>query len=633
MPIARTILEKLKQDSPDVIALDLSSQRLTKDDIAMLSDALKHNTQLKILDLSDNLITEESIEELKNILVRNINLILVNVAGNKLPEISIPQRVPFVLLSKSGMLQEWKAESYGMDTFCSEYEQLVGKLERSQMALVFLMLGCVYQALQEKQKAIDCYNKVIELSPKNTRAYEYLAITKFKLEKSDEAITALNRAININFQYFPAYFLRGFIKRSLNKKKEAMADFEEAIRLNPDNPEHSVAYDFLGWETMPETRYLKAERGVYEAALRYFDQAIRLAPNTKSALYGRAKAKSHVRREMEAVEDCLKALELDPEYKDVVSLLEIDLYDDLDGKAFYVLGQYYARLGVKKEREDTKDINQVKKEAADYYGIAIKYYHRACEAGCLSAFPRLIWWYANKMEYNKAEKCLDKMVRLRDEEANLKFLYELRGLLISPQADLIIISKFTKYFVSTPLQGFAYFILGESHLKQRDLYAAWLCFNKIPGGSLLPEDAVCQLDEFYLHMVNIPGSKDRVRVEKIEELMIKVFNEAREIEARVEIPLKDILKVIEKIHAKKLELLKQIEDSQTVVSQATTFFESLVSTRPKMSIGEMKLKVDSCQEYCNQILQNPDRTIEVEYLFLSEFYYTERVDQSIRNTH
>lgn len=92
-----------------------------------------------------------------------------------------------------------------------------------------------YAFFNEKKydKALEAYNKAIELNPKYAVAYSNRGIVYDELGKYQEAITDLDKAIELNPNLAQAFNNRGVAYNGLGKYQQAIADLDKAIELNP----------------------------------------------------------------------------------------------------------------------------------------------------------------------------------------------------------------------------------------------------------------------------------------------------------------------------------------------------------------------------------------------------------------
>lgn len=82
------------------------------------------------------------------------------------------------------------------------------------------------------KRAIECFLKVLEKEPDNSKALFYLSIAYMDLNKYDEAIEIIDHLIKIEPNNALAYKNRALIKYSQNKEKEAMSDYKLFVKLS-----------------------------------------------------------------------------------------------------------------------------------------------------------------------------------------------------------------------------------------------------------------------------------------------------------------------------------------------------------------------------------------------------------------
>ncbi len=85
------------------------------------------------------------------------------------------------------------------------------------------------------EKAIENYNKVIELEPSNIKAYYNKGLAHQKLGLQDKAIKDFTKIIQLKSDYIQAYFERGNIYFDKGLNKEAIEDYSKTLEINPDD--------------------------------------------------------------------------------------------------------------------------------------------------------------------------------------------------------------------------------------------------------------------------------------------------------------------------------------------------------------------------------------------------------------
>ena len=93
--------------------------------------------------------------------------------------------------------------------------------------------GNAYKNLKKYEKALDDYNKIIDIEPNFSDAHNNKGIVLQELQKLDEAIISFDRAIKINPNHFFAYNNKGIALKNLQHFEEAILNFDKAIKINP----------------------------------------------------------------------------------------------------------------------------------------------------------------------------------------------------------------------------------------------------------------------------------------------------------------------------------------------------------------------------------------------------------------
>lgn len=104
--------------------------------------------------------------------------------------------------------------------------------------------GVIYQDLQEYNKAIEDYDKLIALDNTFSDAYYNKGIIYLKLDELSKAILNFDKAILIN-NTDPIYFInRGYVYYKKLAYEEAIRDFENTLKLDSTYYE---SYKWLGF--------------------------------------------------------------------------------------------------------------------------------------------------------------------------------------------------------------------------------------------------------------------------------------------------------------------------------------------------------------------------------------------------
>ena len=101
----------------------------------------------------------------------------------------------------------------------------------------FLEKGNIYQMKEQHNKAIEFFNKAIELDPNFDSAYNNKGFSLLELKKFDKAIELFKKAIKINPKCIPAYCNIIATLKKLWKNEEAEKWFEKTKKLFSNNKE------------------------------------------------------------------------------------------------------------------------------------------------------------------------------------------------------------------------------------------------------------------------------------------------------------------------------------------------------------------------------------------------------------
>lgn len=154
------------------------------------------------------------------------------------------------------------------------------------------------QALSEKNKnkAIELYNKSIELNPNYVDAINNRGVVKYELENYKSAIDDYNKAIELDPNYSMAYNNKAFALMKIGELNKALDVVNDALLLNGN--------EFAYWDTKGEI-LLNMEN--YHEAIRMYTKALSLNNNSKPSLLNRAKC---YRKLAESEQDPAKKAEL-----------------------------------------------------------------------------------------------------------------------------------------------------------------------------------------------------------------------------------------------------------------------------------------------------------------------------------
>jgi type IV pilus biogenesis/stability protein PilW len=140
--------------------------------------------------------------------------------------------------------------------------------------LIYFNMGVDLYRQREIPKAIQAYQKVIELDPTYVEAYNNLGIIYQDLGYFDKAFEAYQKAIEVNPQYEKAYNNLGILLFLNGRYEESVGAFQKALEINPGNIE---SYINLG--------ILFKKQGEFKKAIECFQKALTINPLNGETYY------------------------------------------------------------------------------------------------------------------------------------------------------------------------------------------------------------------------------------------------------------------------------------------------------------------------------------------------------------
>jgi tetratricopeptide (TPR) repeat protein len=168
-------------------------------------------------------------------------------------------------------------------------------------AVAHIERGLVYRAKRDIDKAIDDFDRAIELDPGSELGYRVRGAAYFAQNKSDSAIGDYTKAIELKPGSASTYDLRAQAYYRKGDADRAIADLDEAILLAPSN---GRAHGMRG--------RIYREKGELDKAIADFDAAIRMSPYDAGPYIDRGLAFEFKGDREKAVADYRKGLVLSP---------------------------------------------------------------------------------------------------------------------------------------------------------------------------------------------------------------------------------------------------------------------------------------------------------------------------------
>lgn len=141
-------------------------------------------------------------------------------------------------------------------------------------AIQYFNAGISYHQQGNAPKAIQSYQKVLELDPNHIEAYNNLGILYQEIGDLDKAYQSYQKAIEINPRYEKALNNAGIILLLKGEEEQAIAIFQNILSFNPD---HLESHIHLG------TLYKK--KGLIEKGIDSYQKALKIDPRYGIAHY------------------------------------------------------------------------------------------------------------------------------------------------------------------------------------------------------------------------------------------------------------------------------------------------------------------------------------------------------------
>ncbi|REJ82264.1 MAG: tetratricopeptide repeat protein [Bacteroidetes bacterium] len=168
----------------------------------------------------------------------------------------------------------------------------------------FLLLGDISFRGLQVPKSVKAYESCLKLDPKNIEANLKLAEIYFYLKAYTKSVTYSNEVLKLDQRMAKPYFLKGFVYKESGDTVRAISSFQTVTELEPENYD---AHHQLG--------IIHAAKGD-KLALQYYNNALKVRPNSTEALYNRGLFFQEHSDFDKAIADYQSILKIDPSYTD-----------------------------------------------------------------------------------------------------------------------------------------------------------------------------------------------------------------------------------------------------------------------------------------------------------------------------
>ncbi|MBN2391726.1 MAG: tetratricopeptide repeat protein [Anaerolineae bacterium] len=273
--------------------------------------------------------------------------------------------------------------------------------------------AAIYLNMGEYDKAIQEYNKALELDSTYVPAYYNRGLAHAKQQHYADAIADFSEVItldplHVDPHYVDAYYNRGLVYARQNAFDQALTDYDQALALRPEDPliynsrgnvrykakdyaqaiadyDQAIQHDPAYTDAYLNRGLTYAAQEEYQHAIGDYNQAIALDPESAIAYNYRGQVYSRLQQYERALEDYTQAVTLDPNY----------------AVAYNNRGLCYVHLG-----KHTQAIAEYRLAVIADPQYATAYYNAACAAGLMNNASVACTWLEKAMQLNPRYRIL-----------------------------------------------------------------------------------------------------------------------------------------------------------------------------------------------------------------------------------
>ena len=326
----------------------------------------------------------------------------------------------------------------------------------------FNNVGLIYNyEIKDFDKSLEYYTKSIELSPNDPLAYQNRGqLYSENLKDNDKALLDYNKVVELAPEDSESYYYRGeFYRNHLQDHDKALLDYNKAIELNPEDPKLFFANGFLYAEINKQnkalenylkvveldTTYLNIYNNIalvyenyikdYTKAIEYYTKNIELSSSEPIAYINRANLYSKKLEDTEkALSDYNKAIELAPKDSDFY-FYRGEFYEDYFQDHDQALLDYNKAIELNPQDAALFFNRTTVYENLQQYDLAIKDYYKTIEID--SGYAYTSYKYIGKLYWENLDN-LDLAEEYLTKSINLNNeaeTFQLRGLVYQAKGE------------------------------------------------------------------------------------------------------------------------------------------------------------------------------------------------------
>ena len=171
-------------------------------------------------------------------------------------------------IPQKAVIRATKQQPVKAPTPPKEMLQSIDKAEASEL----FQRALEHYERKEWNKAIDLYDEVLRLNPKNSNAAYNKGLIYKTMNDNQKAKEAFSQSLSINPDTYKARYMLALIYREENTPEKAVEELNSALRTKPDYSDAHYVLGITYWKLMK-----------YDTAMTHFKRYLQIDPKGKYA--------------------------------------------------------------------------------------------------------------------------------------------------------------------------------------------------------------------------------------------------------------------------------------------------------------------------------------------------------------